>query len=123
RLRTGAPVIGGAIEGAFYACEHGLAHHSTWKRVRSRPTVARRSDRRKSEPGHHWNSELVLGRPDLVRRSDIRGNDAVAVPWTLHWDELVHHQDVTAGPCADDPTQQCTSTHDWDETVTHHEEQ
>jgi len=49
-------------------------------------------------------------------------SDAIPVPWTLYWDEIVHHHDVSSGPCADDPNQQCTTTHDWDETVTHHEE-
>jgi len=44
------------------------------------------------------------------------------VPWTLFWDEIVHHHEVSAAPCPDDPAQQCTTTRDWDETVTHHEE-
>ena len=47
---------------------------------------------------------------------------SVPVGWTLYWDEIVHHHDVSSGPCSDDPSQQCTTTHDWDETVTHHEE-
>ena len=49
-------------------------------------------------------------------------SDAITVPWTLYWDEIVHHHDVSSAPCARDPTQQCTTTHDWDETVTHHEQ-
>lgn len=47
---------------------------------------------------------------------------SIPVPWTLYWDVIVHHHDVNSAPCSDDPSQQCTNTHDWDETVTHHEE-
>jgi hypothetical protein len=47
---------------------------------------------------------------------------SMPVTWTLYWDEIIHHHDVSAGPCAQDPTTQCTSTHNWDETVMHHEE-
>jgi hypothetical protein len=47
---------------------------------------------------------------------------SVPVGWTLYWDEIIHHHDVSSAPCSDDPSQQCTTTHDWDETVTHHEE-
>jgi hypothetical protein len=46
----------------------------------------------------------------------------VPVPWTLDWDTLVHHHDSTTGPCADDPALQCTTHHDWDETVHTHQD-
>jgi len=46
----------------------------------------------------------------------------VPVPWTLDWDILVHHHDSSTGPCAADPTRQCTTFHDWDETVHHHQD-
>jgi hypothetical protein len=49
-------------------------------------------------------------------------SNAIAVPWMLYWDEIVHHHDVSTSPCENDPSRQCTTTHDWDETVTHHEE-
>jgi hypothetical protein len=44
------------------------------------------------------------------------------VPWTLFWDEIVHHHDAVSGPCARDPSQSCVvSFHDWDETITRQE--
>jgi hypothetical protein len=43
-------------------------------------------------------------------------------PWTLDWDILVHHHDSSSGPCVDDPTRQCTTSHDWDETVHSHQD-
>jgi len=46
----------------------------------------------------------------------------IPVPWTLDWDTLVHHREVSTGPCADDPTRQCTTFIEWDETVHHHED-
>ena len=46
----------------------------------------------------------------------------VPVPWTLDWDMLVHHHDSSTGPCAADPSRQCTTSHDWDETVHHHQD-
>jgi len=46
----------------------------------------------------------------------------VPVPWTLDWDVLVHHHDSSTGPCANDPTQQCTTFNDWDETVHTHQD-
>jgi hypothetical protein len=49
-------------------------------------------------------------------------SNAITVPWTLYWDVIVHHHDVSSGPCSDDPSQTCRTTHDWDETV-HHQEQ
>jgi len=43
---------------------------------------------------------------------------AMPVPWTLFWDEIVHHHDAVTGPCPGDPSQSCVlSFHDWDETI------
>src|SRR6266542_3563658 len=48
---------------------------------------------------------------------------AMAAPWTLYWDEVIHHHESVTGPCPTDPTRQCVlESHDWNETVTHHEE-
>ncbi len=47
---------------------------------------------------------------------------AMPVQWTEYWDTIEHHHDVSSGPCSDDPTQTCTTTHDWDELVHHQEE-
>jgi hypothetical protein len=44
------------------------------------------------------------------------------VPWTIDFDTLVHHHDTSSGPCPDDPTQTCTTSHDWDETVHTHQD-
>jgi hypothetical protein len=44
------------------------------------------------------------------------------VPWTLDFDTLVHHHDTSNGPCPDDPSQTCTTSHDWDETIHTHQE-
>jgi hypothetical protein len=49
-------------------------------------------------------------------------SNTLVVPWTLYWDEIVHHHDVSSGPCTGDPTQRCTTTHDWNETITHQEQ-
>jgi hypothetical protein len=42
-------------------------------------------------------------------------------PWTLDWKTIVHHHDTESGPCADAPNQTCTTSHDWDEIISHHE--
>jgi len=47
---------------------------------------------------------------------------AMPVQWTEYWDTIEHHHDVSSGPCADDPIQTCTTTHDWDELVDHQQE-
>jgi len=47
---------------------------------------------------------------------------AMPVQWTEYWDTIEHHHDVSSGPCPDDPTQTCTTTHDWDELVHHQQE-
>lgn len=43
------------------------------------------------------------------------------VPWTLDFDTIVHHHDTSNGPCPDDPTHNCPTSHDWDETLHTHE--
>jgi len=48
---------------------------------------------------------------------------SMAAPWTLYWDEVIHHHESVTGPCPTDPTRQCVlGSHDWNETVTHQEE-
>jgi hypothetical protein len=44
------------------------------------------------------------------------------VPWTLDFDTLVHRHDTSSGPCPADPSQTCTTSHDWDETVHTHQD-
>jgi hypothetical protein len=47
---------------------------------------------------------------------------AMPVQWMEYWDTIEHHHDVSSSPCPDDPTQSCTTTHDWDE-LAHHEQE
>jgi hypothetical protein len=44
------------------------------------------------------------------------------VPWTLDYDTLVHHHDTLSAPCPGDPSQTCTTSRDWDETVHTHQD-
>jgi hypothetical protein len=44
------------------------------------------------------------------------------VPWTLDFDTILHHHDTSSAPCPADPSQTCTTSHDWDETVHTHQD-